>query len=95
MPDAAVSAEEFASLFSTLSNWGRWGGDDERGALNLLTPAQVVAAAGLVRDGVSISLSLPLNTLAAIHNPVPADHHMTMLGTTAPLPSPSTSSRTT
>jgi kynurenine formamidase len=88
MPDAAVSAEEFASLFSTLSNWGRWGSDDERGALNLLTPEHVVAAAGLIRDGVSISLSLPLNTLAAIHNPVPADHHMTMLGTTAPASEP-------
>jgi kynurenine formamidase len=29
---------------------------------------------------VSVSLSLPLNTSAAAHNPVPADHHMTLLG---------------
>jgi kynurenine formamidase len=83
MPDARVSAEEFSSLFSTLSNWGRWGSADERGALNLLTPERVAAAARLVRDGVTISLSLPLNTIAAVHNPMPADHHMTMLGTTA------------
>ena len=26
-------------------NWGRWGGDDERGTLNLLGPAEVTAAA--------------------------------------------------
>ena len=83
MPDATVSAEEFSSMFSRLSNWGRWGPDDERGTLNLLTPERVAAATGLVRDGVSVSLSLPLNTLAAMHNPTPADHHMTMLGTTA------------
>lgn len=30
-------------------NWGRWGAADERGALNLLTPETVVAAAGCVR----------------------------------------------
>ena len=30
------------------SNWGRWGATDERGTLNLLTPAIVQRAAGLV-----------------------------------------------
>ena len=57
-----VSAEEFGALFRELSAWGRWGEDDERGALNHLTPERVAAAAGLVRDGVSITLSLPLAT---------------------------------
>ena len=40
-----------------LSNWGRWGPDDVRGTMNYLTPAHRVAAAGLVRRGVSFSLS--------------------------------------
>ena len=79
VPDPTVTAEQFTALFEELSNWGRWGTDDERGALNLLTPDRVAAAAALVRDGVSISLSLPLNTTPAVHNPVPADHHMTLL----------------
>jgi kynurenine formamidase len=83
MREASVTAQEFSSMFSRLSNWGRWGPDDERGALNLLTSERVAAASRLVRDGVSVSLSLPLNTVPAIHNPIPADHHMTMLGTTA------------
>ena len=77
-----VSAEQFAALFREVSAWGRWGADDERGALNHLTPERVIAAAGLVRDGVSITLSLPLATVAAVDNPEPADHHMTMLSDT-------------
>ena len=40
-----------------LSNWGRWGKDDEIGALNLITPAKRKQAAALVKDGVSVSLS--------------------------------------
>ena len=86
-----------ARCFEDLSNWGRWGAHDERGALNLLTPDLVAAAAGLVRDGASISLSLPLNTTPAVHNPMPADHHMTQAKTDdrAPTASRSTSSRTT
>lgn len=79
MPDPAVGAAQFESLFAELSNWGRWGSHDERGALNLLTPELVAAAAALVRDGVGVSLSLPLNTTRAPDNPMPADHHMTML----------------
>ena len=36
--DIQVSADEFRQLFDRVSNWGRWGADDERGALNYLTP---------------------------------------------------------
>lgn len=83
---ADVSADEFAALFQALCRWGRWGADDERGALHFLTPARVIAAAGLVREGVSVTLSLPVNTIAAVHNPKPADHHMTAVGSAAALP---------
>jgi len=38
------------------SNWGRWGADDERGTLNLITPATIVAAASLVRRGIAVRL---------------------------------------
>ena len=75
-----VSADEFRQLFERVSNWGRWGADDERGALNYLTPERVAAAAGLVRSGRTVSLSRPLNTEREPDNPEPADHHMTMLG---------------
>jgi len=79
MREVPVSADEFSGLFRALRNWSRRGADDERGALHLLTPARIAAATRLVRDGVSVSLSLPLNTTPAIHNPKPADHYMTAL----------------
>ena len=41
-----------------LSNWGRWGKDDQAGTINLITAAKRKAAAALVRDGVSVSMSL-------------------------------------
>ena len=43
---------------SQLSNWGRWGPDDERGTLNLITPAMVAAATRLVKTGRVYSLSV-------------------------------------
>jgi kynurenine formamidase len=78
--DACVSAAEFRTLFQELKTWGRWGPQDERGALHHLTPERVAAATRLVRDGISVTLSLPLNTELAIHNPKPADHYMTHVG---------------
>ena len=41
-------------------NWGRWGDDDERGALNLLTPDVVLAATRVCRTGKAYSLALPI-----------------------------------
>lgn len=43
-----------------IGNWGRWGTDDERGALNLLTPDVVRAAAAVIKTGKVYSLSLPI-----------------------------------
>jgi kynurenine formamidase len=80
--DSHVTAAQFNAMFTRLSNWGRWGPADERGTLALLTPELVAAAAALVTTGQTVTMSLPVNTLPAIHNPVPADHHMTQLGQT-------------
>jgi kynurenine formamidase len=43
------------------SNWQRWGADDQRGTLNLVTPEDIVAAARLVRAGKAISMALPFD----------------------------------
>lgn len=77
---SSVSGAEFSELFHELSNWRRWGPEDQRGALHHLTPERVAEASRLVREGITVTLSLPLNTRAGVHNPKPADHHMTQLG---------------
>ena len=67
---------EFRQLFDAVASWGRLG---ERGALHHLTAARVAAAADIVLSGITVTLSRPLDSQVRIDNPVPADHHMTML----------------
>lgn len=74
-----VSAAEFRALFQAVSNWGRWGDDDELGTLNELTADRIVAAANLVRSGETVTLSLAWQTEKRIDNPNPAVHRMTLL----------------
>jgi kynurenine formamidase len=74
----AVSAEQYERWKKELSNWGRWGKDDEIGALNLITPAKRKQAAALVRDGVSVSLASDADRVKAVDNPNPYD--VTWLG---------------
>jgi kynurenine formamidase len=74
-----VSAAEFRAIFEEVCTWGRWGADDERGALHDLTAERVALAAGLVRDGIAVTLSQPLETKEGVDCPEPADHHMTLL----------------
>ena len=79
VPENHVGAAEFSALFRQVSSWGHWGPDDERGALHHLTPERIISAAQLVREGVTVTLSLPLATEAKPSIPQPADHHMTLL----------------
>ena len=55
-----VTGEQFDRWMTELSNWGRWGADDELGTLNLITPAKRIQAAALVKDGITVSLSRSL-----------------------------------
>ncbi|OLC47991.1 MAG: hypothetical protein AUH43_10465 [Acidobacteria bacterium 13_1_40CM_65_14] len=48
---------EFRQVMKELSNWGRWGPDDELGASNLITPAKRKQAAALVEEGLTTSLA--------------------------------------
>lgn len=60
---AAIPTEaDVLAMLERLSNWGRWGADDQLGTLNLITPAHRRRAAGLVQDGVSVSCSRPIST---------------------------------
>ena len=75
-----ITFEEFDSLFEKLKHWGRWGNDDELGALNFLGDADVVEAVKLVKTGRRVTLGRPLDTLAGPDNGHPALHYMTHMG---------------
>jgi kynurenine formamidase len=71
-----MSVDEFEQLFESLKNWGKWGPEDEIGTVNYITPEKIQAAAALVTSGRSVSLSIPINTVAGPDNPNPAIHYM-------------------
>lgn len=81
MPDPM---DKVRALAKRVSNWGRWGQDDERGTLNLVTPEVLLRAAGCVRQGRLFSLGLALGadgpqtgTVVGRFNP---QHYMTAIG---------------
>lgn len=67
-------------LMTELSNWGRWGKDDQLGAINLITAAKRKRAAALVREGFSVSLARDTEKERADDNQSPYEHTMTMSG---------------
>jgi kynurenine formamidase len=62
---------QFDELFKQVSNWGRWGKNDQLGTLNLITPERKREAAKQVREGVSVSMARDLNAEKSIDNPDP------------------------
>lgn len=52
--------DELWGYLETLSNWGRWGDDDELGTLNLITPAKRLEAVATVREGTSVGCARPI-----------------------------------
>jgi kynurenine formamidase len=76
VPNDPLSSAEVLAFHDTLSNWGRWGDDDQLGALNLITPEVTAAAAATVRSGRTVSCARTLNTMAAPDNLSPVAHHM-------------------
>jgi kynurenine formamidase len=55
---ATITTEaDFRAALQELSNWGRWGANDELGAANLITPAKRRQALALAKEGVTISLA--------------------------------------
>jgi kynurenine formamidase len=59
-PPEKLTAADIDAMMQSLSNWGRWGKDDQRGALNLITKEKRKQAAALVQEGVSVSLARPV-----------------------------------
>ena len=54
---AIANEEDYRRAMKELSNWGRWGKDDELGAANLITPAKRKLALASAKEGLAISLA--------------------------------------
>jgi kynurenine formamidase len=80
----AVTKATVDQWMKELSNWGRWGTDDQLGAVNLITPAKRKAAAALVRTGVSVSLAHDVEKEKGPDNPSPFIHEMLRTGQNNP-----------
>lgn len=57
-----MTGVDIKAVGKELSNWGRWGPDDELGTLNFITPQKLVEAGTLIKQGKAISLAIPFNS---------------------------------
>ena len=74
-----VSSEQVMSWMEDLSNWGRWGPDDQLGTLNFITPEKRKEAAALVQDGVAVSLARDMSKEVTPENGDPLEHELRWL----------------
>lgn len=76
--------QDFLRLQKQLSNWGRWGADDQMGAVNLITPAKRRAALSIVREGVCFSMARNAEFKEAVDNSAPIVRKTTRTGASQP-----------
>jgi kynurenine formamidase len=53
--------DHLQQLAAKVSNWGRWGADDQRGTLNLITAEVVLRGVRAVRQGKAFCLAIPFD----------------------------------
>ena len=75
-----LTQSDIEKWMTELSNWGRWGKQDQIGAVNLITAAKRKQAAGLVREGVTVSLARVIDTEKSVDNSSPFQHTMQNTG---------------
>jgi kynurenine formamidase len=80
MQQGIPTEDTVLEYFSALSNWGRWGVEDQLGTLNFLTPEKTRRAVGLVREGVTISCARTILYDAGPDAPAPPIHYMVESG---------------
>jgi kynurenine formamidase len=54
-------SKDFREIGRRVSNWGRWGSEDEKGTTNYITPERIVAAAQLIKTGKVFDLGIPFD----------------------------------
>lgn len=76
MNNKIPTSDEILSYIQNDRNWGRWGQDDQIGAVNMIDNKKRLHAASLVKSGRAVSLSREFPKTPAANNPTPAQHFM-------------------
>lgn len=79
-PAEPFTIETLDQWMEEISNWGRWGDNDQLGTLNLITPQIRKQAAALVKEGISVSLSMDLDVDSSLNNTQPFQHTLVRFG---------------
>lgn len=77
--DSRTTKEELERWMKELSNWGRWGKDDQIGAPNLITAAKRKQALALIKTAETVSLSHDTIMEKAVDAATPFEHHTTIM----------------
>jgi kynurenine formamidase len=85
MPDTPTE-QQVIRWFDELSNWNRWGADDELGTLNLITLEKRVAAFALARAGEVVSCARTIRYQHEVDAHDPPRHFMLRAGVVPPAP---------
>src|SRR5512143_292936 len=75
-----LTKADIEGMMTELSNWGRWGKEDQLGAINLITAAKRIQAAALVKEGISVSLARDVEKERSADTSNPFQHTMTLTG---------------
>src|SRR4051812_623797 len=75
-----VTKADVDRWMTELSNWGRWGKQDQIGTVNLITAAKRKQATALVKEGLTVSLARTIETKTAPDNSSPFQHTMQNTG---------------
>jgi kynurenine formamidase len=75
-----ATAQEIKEWHKTLSNWGRWGKEDQLGTINLITPQKRLEATRLVKKGLTVSLARPIVAEPSLDAAVPPQLYMVESG---------------
>jgi kynurenine formamidase len=77
---ARLTKDQVKASFEKINNWGKWGKEDQRGALNYITTEKRAAAAKLARSGEVVSCAQPLATRPGPDVTQPVQHMMLHVG---------------
>lgn len=69
-----MTMDAFDSLCAKVSNWGKWGPEDQAGTLNYLTPEHRIAARAQVQDGTVVGCGNDISGAARIDDSRPPLH---------------------